>query len=205
MRSVIRRARTANPLTIEQSKFYLRQRLRSRLCIAIATLSLVCGGNIGIGATKSLPLGSPRVLLWQGKTNGYKWHVLVRRWAVATKRRHPCLDVSLNPAPKPLAKAYFATLCGNIKPFPLVLKVAAGSSRQMVTVAGMAFDQKVRKVDIYLSDHRVLRRIPRLISKADSRAARVDRFRSLAVVVRGGVSIGRVVARDAAGKVLSSP
>jgi hypothetical protein len=167
----------------------------------LLAVSLLAGTQASAGGRSIL--GGPFAVLEHGSKGGYEWRVYISPLKSSQRHGLPCMDVSVERDLRPVSEAEVFTSCGAVKPFPLVTQVVVGSGEGKVMVAGMAFDRAVRMVKIRLSDGRAVWRRARVISRRGARKAHVDRFAFLAFPLARGLSIGRVIGYDAAGRPIS--
>lgn len=168
-----------------------------RMWVAIGAVLLSLCLPCAVGAAEGV------ALLQQGKAGPYKWQLLIRHWKAEPQKGFPCIGVSI--AQKGTAEGgHIYTLCGNPNPSPLVMKVANDlASGASSYVAGMVFEPAARMIEVKLSDGRVWRRRPRLISGADAQQAGVEKhLRYLTVAYVGRERIAKVIPLDADGNSL---
>lgn len=181
----------------------LSERLFSkrRLGALLASLVAVCvfpATALG-GAAETPIFGGPYAVLSHGMKGPYEWRISTSPMNRQRKQSLPCINVSVERELRPISEAEVFMSCGTVKPFPTVTRVAAGTGSKKVTVVGMAFGQDVRRVDVSLSDGRVVKRRPRIIGSYIRDKARVKPFAFLVFAVARGLSIGRIVGYDRGG------
>lgn len=174
--------------------------LTMRMWVAIGALLLSLCLPRAVEAAEGV---ESQALLQQGRAGPYRWQLLIRQWKAERDKGFPCIGVSVAPVGA-VESGKIYTLCGNPDPSPLVMKVANDLANGTSSyVAGMVFEPAARLIEVKMSDGRVLRRRPRLMSDADARKAGVEkRLRYLTLAYVGTERITKVIPLDAGGSSL---
>src|SRR5919106_1327979 len=121
-------------------KWWLRG---SQLTSLIAT---VIFAPASLSAAETSIAGDSYAVLDRGQKGAYEWRIFTSPMNGSRTQSLPCIDVSVERKLRPISEAAIFESCGTIKPFPIIMQVAVGKGKKKVTVAGMAFDRRVRMV-----------------------------------------------------------